>query len=54
MPLKIGHKIYSIALIVLILMAFVAYYSINLTAKIAAELDHGGAQEVLERRPLLE
>lgn len=39
MHLKIGHKIFGIASIVLILMVVVAGYSIHLTAQISAELD---------------
>lgn len=39
MHLKIGHKIFGIASVVLLLMAVVAGYSIHLTAQISAELD---------------
>lgn len=39
MRLKIGHKIFGIASVILILMAIVAAYSIHLTAQISAELD---------------
>lgn len=39
MRLKIGHKIFGIAAVVLILMVIVASYSIHLTAQISAELD---------------
>lgn len=39
MVLKIGHKIFSVALIVVTLMLVVAVYSIVLTEKIAEELD---------------
>ncbi len=39
MHLKIGHKIFGIASVILILMAVVAAYSIHLTAQISAELD---------------
>lgn len=39
MHLKIGHKIFGIASVVLVLMAVVAGYSIHLTAQISAELD---------------
>lgn len=39
MRLKIGHKIFGIASVVLVLMAVVAGYSIHLTAQISAELD---------------
>jgi adenylate cyclase len=39
MHLKIGHKIFGIASVILILMAVVAGYSIYLTAQISAELD---------------
>lgn len=39
MRLKIGHKIFGIASVVLALMVIVAGYSIHLTAQISAELD---------------
>ena len=39
MRLKIGHKIFGIASVVLALMVFVAGYSIHLTSLISAELD---------------
>ena len=39
MRLKIGHKIFGIASVVLFLMIVVAGYSIHLTAQISAELD---------------
>lgn len=39
MQLKIGHKIFGIAAVVLLLMIVVAGYSIHLTAKISTELD---------------
>ena len=39
MHLNIAHKIYGVALVVLILMAAVAGFSVHLTAKISDELD---------------
>lgn len=39
MNLKIGHKIFGIASVVLLLMVVVAGYSIHLTSQISAELD---------------
>ena len=39
MRLNIGQKIFSIALVILLLMAVVAAYSIQLTARISGELE---------------
>lgn len=39
MHLKIGHKIFGIAFVVLLLMVVVAGYSIHLTSQISSELD---------------